>query len=237
MEPSGEAWWRVAAVEGKTGFISRTHVRLIEEFPSSDAARTRITPADIQVTEDPTDAEAQYTMGLKYFYGFGIRADREESRVWFLKAAAQGNLAAKASLGRQIFLGEGGQKDRPLGMTLIKAGLEAGNARAQTMFAVCLATLYNQSDGFSEKNKKLTLACIFWLRKAAAQGGVDGARAKGAANEIEQAFRTDLREEAVVNLWNALVGGGSEAGDDHNYYGTGMTREQFEAACARGDLR
>lgn len=235
--PSGDSWWQVAAIEGKTGFMNKNRIRLIEESPGSDAARTRITPADIQVSENPTGAEAQYTMGLKYFYGFGIPTDRKVSRVWFLQAAGEGHLAAKASLGRQIFLGEGGQKDRELGMSLIKPGLEAGNARAQSMFAVCLATLYDESDGFSARNKKLTLACISWFKKAAAHGGVDGVRAAAAAQEIEKAFQADLRDEAVAGLWNALVGGDSEVYDDHNYCGTGMTKDQFLAACARGDIR
>jgi TPR repeat protein len=231
-EPAADSWWRVAAIEGKTGFISKTHIRLIEESPGSDAARTRITPADILVSENPTDAEAQYTMGLKYFYGFGIPTDRKVSRVWFLQAAGEGHLAAKASLGRQIFLGEGGQKDRELGMSLIKPGLEAGNARAQSMFAICLATLYDESDGFSARNKRLTVACISWLRKAAAQGGVDGVRAAGAANEIEQAYRADIRNEAAAKIWNTLIGAGSGGSEQcPRCFGTGRDQGFGTLSC------
>lgn len=234
--PSGDNWWRVTAIEGKTGFMSRSHIRLIEES-TSEASSKSITPADMEAIEEPTDAEAQYTLGLKYYYGFGIPTDTKRSAVWFRKAAEQGHIAAKASLGQQFFMGEGVQKDRQFGMTLIKEGLDAGNAHAQRIFGICLATLYDTSEGFSARNQKLTRACISWLKKAAAQGGVDGARASVAAREIEQAYQADLRDEAVARLWNALVDSVSEPYDDHNYCGTGMRKEQFEAACANGDIR
>jgi hypothetical protein len=224
--PSGDNWWRVIAIEGKTGFMSKSHIRLIEES-TSDPQSKSITPAGMEATEDPTDAEAQYTLGLKYYYGFGIPTDTKNSAVWFRKAAEQGHIAAKASLGQQLFLGEGVQKDRQFGMALIKEGVEAGSAHAQRIFAFCLATLYDTNEGFSAANQRLTLGCIFWFKKAAAQGGIDGARAACAARRIEAAYRADLRDEAAVQLWNALVGGGSQGSGEETY--GGYTDRQIDA--------
>jgi hypothetical protein len=42
---------------------------------------------------------------------------------------------------------------------------------------------------------------------------------------------------ALSFLVAALQSSSGPAGDDHNYCGTGLTRSQFDAACARGDIR
>ena len=43
-------------------------------------------------------ASAQYMLGRRYLYGDGIAEDEEQARHWLEKAAAQGDLDAKATL-------------------------------------------------------------------------------------------------------------------------------------------
>ena len=44
------------------------------------------------------DVEAQYALGLMYFYGEGVDLDYQQAKVWYEKAAAQNSAQAQVKL-------------------------------------------------------------------------------------------------------------------------------------------
>jgi len=47
---------------------------------------------------DKGDPEAQYALGLMYYYGYGVQRDRSQAYDFFQQAAARGNENAKRAL-------------------------------------------------------------------------------------------------------------------------------------------
>ena len=44
------------------------------------------------------DAQAQYNLGFMYYKGEGVKQDLSQAKLWYEKAAAQGDAKAKESL-------------------------------------------------------------------------------------------------------------------------------------------
>lgn len=57
------------------------------------------------------DAEAQYSLGNCYFYGFGVAKDQREAVKWLRKAAEQGFTAAQNDLGHCYYSGAGVERN------------------------------------------------------------------------------------------------------------------------------
>jgi TPR repeat protein len=53
------------------------------------------------------NAEAQYSLGLRYFYGVEGIKNEGEGIKWLYKAAARGHVAAQSNLGNRYYCGEG----------------------------------------------------------------------------------------------------------------------------------
>lgn len=58
------------------------------------------------------DAEAQFELGVRYYYGDGVPEDEEEAAKWTRLAAEQGHAGAQNNLGLMYFYGEGVRQDR-----------------------------------------------------------------------------------------------------------------------------
>ena len=56
---------------------------------------------------DQGNADAQYNMGVYYFYGDGVEQNYQQSFDYFKLAAAQGNIDAQYNLGELYYLGRG----------------------------------------------------------------------------------------------------------------------------------
>lgn len=58
------------------------------------------------------DAEAQYSLGNCYFYGFGIAKDQREAVKWLRKSAEQGYTPAQNDLGHCYYSGAGVERNQ-----------------------------------------------------------------------------------------------------------------------------
>lgn len=58
------------------------------------------------------DAEAQYSLGNCYFYGFGVDKDQREAVKWLRKAADQGHTSAQNDLGHCYYSGAGVERNQ-----------------------------------------------------------------------------------------------------------------------------
>lgn len=57
------------------------------------------------------DAQAQYSLGNCYFYGFGVTKDQHEAVKWLRRAAEQGHTAAQNDLGHCYYSGAGVERN------------------------------------------------------------------------------------------------------------------------------
>jgi len=53
------------------------------------------------------EVKAQNSLGLRYYHGTWVRADKTAAAIWFRKAAEQGYLKAQFNLGLCYYKGEG----------------------------------------------------------------------------------------------------------------------------------
>ena len=58
------------------------------------------------------DAEAQYSLGNCYFYGFGVDKNLREAVKWLTKAAEQGHTRAQNDLGHCYYSGAGVERNK-----------------------------------------------------------------------------------------------------------------------------
>ena len=107
-------------------------------------------------------SDAQYDLGLYYYYGKGVNKDMTEAVELYRKAAEQGNAEAQCNLGNCYYNGEGVSKDMAEAVRLYRLAAEQGYARGQYNLGVC----YEFGKGVS---KDMT-AAVRLYRLAAEQG-------------------------------------------------------------------
>ena len=103
------------------------------------------------------DAGAQFQMGVMYRDGRGLPEDLAQAKVWFRKAADQGNAEAEDQLGYLTPLDNMAEA----AVWFLRAA-EHGNADAQYRIAV----FYEHGHGVEPDSAK----AIMWYRRAAEQG-------------------------------------------------------------------
>jgi TPR repeat protein len=98
----------------------------------------------VRQTEEPSDAEAQYKLGLRYYKGEGVAKQPVEAAVkWYRKAADQGYVKAQDNLGLCYHLGEGVAKDAVEAAKWYRKAADQGYALAQ----VSLGNSYCDGNG------------------------------------------------------------------------------------------
>ena len=128
-------------------------------------SRQEILDASIAAISEAADggvAEAQYSLGA--LHGAGVISGGEANRFqWYRRAAAQGHIAAQASLGACYFAGLGVAPDYTQGRRWLLRSARRGHVRAQH----ALGALYEHGElGF----RRNCAEAVRWYRGAAAQG-------------------------------------------------------------------
>lgn len=114
-------------------------------------------PEDLEKAAESGDADAQYEIGLLYYYGDGVWDDLEEAYEWFLKSAKQGHPKAQYRVGGLCvyhFVGADNQEDFNWFLKSAKQGYP--NAQVE------IGVHYSLEDNHKEAVK--------WFLKAAKQG-------------------------------------------------------------------
>ncbi len=107
------------------------------------------------------DSEAQFNLGVCYFYGRGVEKDEKEAVKWIRKAAEQNHAGAQNNLGTCYAKGTGVAKDAKEGVKWIRKAAEQNIAGAQHNLGEC----YDNGTGV-EKDKN---EAKNWYRKARVQ--------------------------------------------------------------------
>jgi uncharacterized protein len=111
------------------------------------------------------DANAQYTLGMLYKDGKGVRQDYEAAVKWLTLAAEQGAGGAQADLGVMYLEGYGVLKDARVAAKWYTLAAEQGIVTAQSN----LGALYLTGKGVQQSYK----AAIKWYSVAAKEGDVN----------------------------------------------------------------
>ena len=110
------------------------------------------------------DAEAQFSLGVMYYYGEGVSQDYGEAVKWYRLAAEQGLASAQVDLGSMYEYGRGVPQDDGEAVKWFRLATEQGNASAQYRLGV----MYRIGEGVPQDDGE----AVKWYRLAAEQGNV-----------------------------------------------------------------
>ena len=169
------------------------------------------------------NAKAQRRLGYFYFWGKGIREDKQEAVKWYRLAAGQGNAEAQRMLGVCYYVGEGIREDKREAVKWFRLAAEQEDAEAQWMLGDC----YYFGTGIREDKQE----AVKWYRLAAEQGDAEVQRRLGYCYFWGEGIRED-KQEAVK--WYRLA---AEQGDaevqrwlgDCYFFGHGVGKNKREA--------
>lgn len=86
---------------------------------------------------EPTDAQAQYELGLRYVKGDGFEKDCLKGVDLYLKAAKQGHAKAQNNLGFCYLIGSGVKKNEFEAIKWFREAAEQGDADGQYNLGIC----------------------------------------------------------------------------------------------------
>jgi TPR repeat protein len=129
-----------------------------------------------QAQADQGEAEAQFSLGLKYANGEGSAQDYGRAAEWYLKAAEQSHTLAQFNLGVIYAKGHGVPRDDVRAAVWFRKAAERGDAGAQ--FNLGRSHHRASLNGSPEAALESRIEAYKWLRLAAEQGykGSDSAR-------------------------------------------------------------
>jgi len=164
-------------------------------------------PAVAQSSE-PTSADAQYSLGIQYWYGNGVPQSYPEALRWFLKAAEQGFTDAQYRAAQMYEIGQGVAADYAQAANWYRKAAEAGVALAQYN----LGTMYVAGRGVPHDYAEAAK----WFGKAASQGVAMAQYNLGIAYREGQGVTQDAKEAL---RWFQLA---AEQGDAPAQFSLGM---------------
>jgi len=150
------------------------------------------------------DNKAQYNVALMYETGQGVKADLNQAKKWYEKAAKGGNAKAAYNLAR-LYQSLDGKVPHAIEMAKYwyEKAVEGGINQAYNN----LATLYLEGKGTPKDTKK----ALALLQKAASEGNHQAEYNLGILYGWGDVQRDKLK--AYENLTKAIKGGVSQAGD------------------------
>jgi TPR repeat protein len=152
-------------------------VRSMDRFfhRKSSASAQESGSATVQTRADQGDADAQFSLGLRYGSAAGDALDFAQAARWYRKAADQDYPLAQYNLGVMFARGQGVPQDDAASAGWIRRAAEGGDAGGQYDLGVLChrASVDPQRVGKVESR----IEAYMWLHLAAAQGYKDSAAA------------------------------------------------------------
>lgn len=170
---------------------------------------------DLIAAAEQGDANAQYKLGKRYYYGTGVTKNIDKALKWFKLAAEKDDADAQFMLGYCYYNGEGVDKNRVEAFKWFRLAAEKSLALAQYMLGVHY-TGYGADRNYAEAVK--------WFRLSAEQGFPDAQYSLGLIYYYGRRVKRDLYE-AFKWFKRAADNGHIAAQDllgDCYYYGHGV---------------
>jgi hypothetical protein len=115
-----EGWWEIGTTNSFGEWINDefdpslllTQPTFWLPMPATPTQPQAIDPlSDVRAKAETGDAQAQYSLGRAYRFGYGVAKDMVEAVKWYRKAAEQGHTTAQTNLGSAYSCGVWVQKD------------------------------------------------------------------------------------------------------------------------------
>lgn len=135
---------------------------------------------------DKGNPEAQFQIGVAYYYGKEVAKNQEAAFVWFRKAADQGYAAAQYALGRMYYYGHGVGQDEKEAIQWFRQAAERDYTDAQFALGVMYQFGKSVEKDFKEAAK--------WYRSAAEKGLAAAQFALGTMYHLGQGVMKDAKE-------------------------------------------
>jgi len=119
--------------------------------------------------------DAQYNIGLMYFYGQGVRQDYAQAAKWYLVSAQQGDAYAQNNIGMMYHQGYGVPQDYYQALKWYRLAAEQGLGEAQHN----LARYYHKGKSVLKDH----VQAHAWFNLAAMNGAVNAAQERDALAE------------------------------------------------------
>ena len=122
----------------------------------------------VQARADAGEAEAQFSLGLKYANGPGEAQDYSQAAEWYLKAARQNHCMAQFNLGMMYSKGQGVAQNEDDAAAWILKAANQGDAGAQ--FVLGIKHLRRSFEGIAKDVTESKIEAYKWLHLSTAQG-------------------------------------------------------------------
>jgi TPR repeat protein len=151
--------------------------------------------AELSARAEQNDAEAQFQLGLAYYYAeslLDVGGAYEDAAQWFRKAAEQGHAIAQNNLGAMYDKGMGVAQSDVEAVNWYRKAAEQGLAKAQFNLGV----MYEEGKGVEQNDAE----AVNWYYKAAEQGDANAEYNLGVMYEQGKGISQDDAE--VVNWYH-----------------------------------
>ncbi len=118
--------------------------------------------AALQLRKADGGPDACYVLGIMYYKGEGVTADKTEAIRWLRRSAEKGNVRAAYNLGMIYDKGDGVHQDLKEAAKWYRKAAEKGHVQSQFN----LGLMYTNGEGVPKDRQE----AVRWLRKAARQG-------------------------------------------------------------------
>ena len=102
---------------------------------------------------DQNNAEAQWELGVCYYYGNGVEKDEVEAVKWFRKAAEQGLAFSQNDLGNRYLIGQGVAKDEAEAVKWFRKAAEQNYAQGSIQSGLLLRQWSRRAEGLCGSGK------------------------------------------------------------------------------------
>ena len=142
--------------------VSERHKALKEFRSSTLGLRLAMNTESTNLDLSPKSASMKNKLGIRYFYGMGIRQDYKKAVSLFQQADSMGDMMAAKNLASCCYWGIGTEKNLELAALLFKKAAQNNVVSAQQSLAVC----YYKGQGLPCSYKQ----AFSWFQKAATSG-------------------------------------------------------------------
>ncbi len=222
-----------AAVLGSTAFVRRVDV-LTNAHPSMTYTLGAQTGASATVDDDRAlaaagDANGEFNLGMRYYWGDGVAANAAQTLGWLQAAAAQRFAEAENGLGYAYVYGSTGAQDTAKAFHWFQLAANDGSGAAEDT----LGDMYDYGHGVAQSYAQ----AMHWYLLASAQGDADAENDVGLLYFLghSSAFG-DVGPDyarALHWFWIAAAQGNADAENDLGYmyeHGDGLPMDRRSSA-------
>lgn len=167
--------WLIAVLMGITFTMTAAGAARADFAGGLRAYESRDYATALRLFKADGGPDSCYVLGIMYYKGEGVTADKAEAVKWLRKAAEKGNVRAQYNLGMMYDKGDGVPKNLKEAAGWYRKAAEKGHVQSQFN----LGLMYTNGEGVPKDRKE----AVKWLRKAASKGHPNARKLLGVMGE------------------------------------------------------